>query len=135
MKYLCRAEKITFHGSLSPFSCFITCWVIILLNRWKMMLISFEIMSNLVQISQVKFTDRLFYYTANASALVSTTLHFSNPARLLRFSDRVSNSEQVWSHNQQRLSRESNRWFECMVLLSSNVCTKTSQLHHPIWLS
>ena len=45
------------------------------------LLISFEIISNFVQISQVKFTDCLFYYTANPSAL-----HFSNPARLLRFS-------------------------------------------------
>ena len=40
------------------------------------LLISFEIMSNFVQISQVKFTGRLFYYTANPSALVPTTLHF-----------------------------------------------------------
>ena len=50
------------------------------------LLISFEIMSNFVQISRVKFTDCLFYYTANPSALVPKTLHFSNPARLLRFS-------------------------------------------------
>ena len=125
--------------------------------------ISFEIMSSFVQISRVKYTDRLYYYTANPTALVSTTLHFSNPALLLRFSyslmfsciwdpsslcvsylflripfsntishtyfvsatfvcssftaqsryqpvrpDWMSKSEQVWSHNQQRLSRESN---------------------------
>ena len=54
-------------------------------NLW-MLLISFEIMLNFAQISRFKFTGCLFYYTANPSALVPTTFHFSNPGRILRFS-------------------------------------------------
>ena len=50
-------------------------------------LISFEIMLNFAQISRFKFTDCLFYYAANPSALVPATPRFSNSARLLRLSD------------------------------------------------
>ena len=78
------AVGISFNISITKLIIMMIITIILILRT---MLISSEIMLSFAENSRFNFTECLFYYAANPSALVPATPHFSNSARLLRLSD------------------------------------------------